>query len=320
MWGDGDEVVEDWGLEDDELTGVDEAAHLSATSPHNDLDEPTPAQKIAGNYPMGHFVLAGLPLSFENPAGSTRYDLKHEPPRWKTVMRHHYGDILGTEGMDGDQIDVFVQPGTPDDWAGTVFVVDQVIGGKPDEHKVMLGFDSLQDASDAYMANYDPGWKGLGAITAVALDDFKAWIAGDTSRPFTESAYAPQSDVHGPAEVAGKAAAGRRNHAGRGRGDSGSVPAGAAGGAGAAEAAGRGDGPDRPVVDDGDGADSMTDEEAFADGYKAFEGLTVEQTVRVEYSDKTAVMRMDAAQAMRALDARIVSIKDLAKCLERRRK
>ncbi|MBA7684267.1 hypothetical protein ES703_92658 [subsurface metagenome] len=34
-----------------------------------------------------------------------------------------------------------------------------------DEHKVMMGFDSEAEAHEAYLANYEEGWQGLGAIT-----------------------------------------------------------------------------------------------------------------------------------------------------------
>lgn len=65
--------------------------------------------------------------------------------------------------MDGDHIDVFLSD-TPEE--GDVFVVDQVNkDGSFDEHKVMYGFPSVEDAREAYLSNYEPGWTGLGAIT-----------------------------------------------------------------------------------------------------------------------------------------------------------
>lgn len=45
-----------------------------------------------------------------------------------------------------------------DNWNGDVFVVDQVNpDGSFDEHKVMYGYDSMDDAEKAYLANYSKG-------------------------------------------------------------------------------------------------------------------------------------------------------------------
>lgn len=322
MWGDDDEVLEDWGLEDEEVTGIDAAAHTAATSKHNDLREPTAAQKESGVYRMGHHWLAGLNISIENPQGSYRYDLKNTPPKWKTLMRHHYGYIRGTVGQDGDQIDVFVKPGTPDDFNGTVFVIDQVKrNGAPDEHKVMLGFASVREAREAYLSNYTKGWRGLGAITAVAMADFKQWLKGDTSKPFSERFDDEGPDVPAAAKLAAAPAAEGRDQPGGGDGDMGPVPRDAAGGDGdLADEAEPGDGADSPVLDAGGepaAVETLSDSEAFADDYAALQGLTVEQVVKVAYSETTATLRMDAAQAMRALDARLAALGELAKCMER---
>ena len=64
-----------------------------------------------------------------------------------------------------------------------VYVVDQVnTDGSFDEHKVMMGFPSLEDARSAYFSNYEDGWQGLGNITGVALDEFKKWIDSSTRK------------------------------------------------------------------------------------------------------------------------------------------
>lgn len=52
---------------------IDEAAHAAATSPHNDLPQPTAAQKLAENYKAGEpITLHGKKIRVENPAGSHR--------------------------------------------------------------------------------------------------------------------------------------------------------------------------------------------------------------------------------------------------------
>ena len=89
-------------------------------------------------------------------------------------MQHHYGDIKTTKGADGDAIDVFIGD-NPD--SEKVFIVDQVNPetGVFDEAKVMMGFDSIQEAEQGYRSNYDKDWDGLGNITETTVRDFKHW-------------------------------------------------------------------------------------------------------------------------------------------------
>lgn len=176
---------------------VDEAAHEAAPSPQNGLPEPTQAQKEAGNYQKGHVRIAGLDISVENPEGSTRSGVSDAGKAWSTTMEHHYGYIRGTVGMDKDHVDTFIKPGTPDNFDGHAFVVDQIDPktGAADEHKVLLGFDSQQEAQKAYEANYEKGWKGMGAITPTSMADFKTWLReGDTTKPFARAAQAPGTE------------------------------------------------------------------------------------------------------------------------------
>lgn len=171
---------------------VDAAAHDSATSDLNLLRKPTAAQSEAGNYRKGHTRIGGLSIAIENPAGSRRR------PEWPP-MQAHYGYVKRTEGADGDAVDVFVQPSTPNDWAGDVYVVDQTDGeGGFDEHKCMLGYDDQASAIAAYLSHFPAGWE-MGAVTALPMADFKAWLRdGDTCAPlakgFTQSA-SPTSGI-----------------------------------------------------------------------------------------------------------------------------
>lgn len=167
---------------------VDAAANEAATSPTNTKPQPTDAQKEAGNFSKGHIRLGGMDISIENPAGSQRSGTDRRGKAWSVTMKSHYGYFRGTTGRDKDHVDTFVRAGTTsltDD--APVFVVDQVNPGTGafDEHKVMLGFDSREQAQSAYRANYAKGWKGLGAITETTVGDLKRWFAeGDTTKPF----------------------------------------------------------------------------------------------------------------------------------------
>lgn len=166
---------------------LDQAANEAATSPQNDLPEPTDAQKEAGNYKVGRIKVGGLDISIENPAGSERSGVDPDGKAWRNTLAHHYGYIRRSEGADGDHVDVFVNPGTPEDYEGTVFVVDQADPktGRFDEHKVMMGFPSAKAAQDAYQANYAKDWKGLRAVQPMSMEQFKAWVAdpANTRKP-----------------------------------------------------------------------------------------------------------------------------------------
>ena len=147
---------------------------------------PSEAQKEAGNYKKGHIKINGFDVTIEQPAGSVRSGKDASGKEWSVTMNNTYGYIRGTESVDGDHIDVFLGPDMNSDM---VYVVDQVnTDGSFDEHKVMMGFSSLEDARSAYLSNYEEGWQGLGNITGVALDEFKKWIDSSIrkTKPFSE--------------------------------------------------------------------------------------------------------------------------------------
>lgn len=154
-------------------SAIDAAAHAAATSPTNALPEPTPAQAEAGNYQKGHLRLHGLDISIENPKGSTRRSKPGAAKPWERTMVGHYGYVKGSTAADGDHVDVFIGEKPDSDKA---YVIDQVIDGKYDEAKVVLGADSEQVARELYLANYEDGWQGLGAITEMPIEQFKEWI------------------------------------------------------------------------------------------------------------------------------------------------
>lgn len=157
---------------------IADAAHEAATSPHNDLPEPSEAQQQAGNYKVGRLRVAGMDISVENPEGSIRRGTDPDGKPWETQMQGaHYGYVRGTQANDGDKLDVFVKPGTSPDHKGPVFVVDQVDPrtGKFDEHKSVMGAADEKEAEAIYRSNYAPDWKGMGAITRLPMVAFKAW-------------------------------------------------------------------------------------------------------------------------------------------------
>lgn len=153
--------------------------------------EPTEAQKEAGNYKKGHVQVGAFDITIEQPEGSIRRGTDANGKQWESKMHNTYGYFRGTEGVDGDHIDVFLSNDI-DVWNGAqVYVVDQYNpDGTFDEHKVMLGFNDASDAKNNYLANYEKGWENGRRIdvSAVNLEDFEKWIASShrKTKPFSE--------------------------------------------------------------------------------------------------------------------------------------
>ena len=169
-------------------------------------ENPSEAQKAVGNYRKVHLSIDGFRISIENPKGSTRSGTSPDGTKWSNVLACDYGDIRGTESVDGDPVDIYLSD-HPE--KGTVFVIDQIDPKTKefDEHKVMYGFDSIEDAKKSYLACYQKGWGGLGWITPVSKAEFRKWIDSSTrkTKPFHE--YASVTPIVDPIKV--KAAQGK---------------------------------------------------------------------------------------------------------------
>lgn len=164
---------------------VSEAKRLFDAEQEVDTN-PTEAQKSAGNYKKGHIKIDGYDITIENPKGSERSGVDTNGQPWSVTMNNSYGYIRGTEGVDGDHIDVFLSDNPA---GGKVYVIDQMNeDGSFDEHKVMYGFNSALAAKSAYMKNYSPGWKGLGKATEVSKELFNEWVKSSKrkTKPFAE--------------------------------------------------------------------------------------------------------------------------------------
>lgn len=144
---------------------------------------PTEAQKEAGNYKKGHIKVQGLDITIENPKGSNRAGVDGDGNAWSRTMNNHYGYFKRSKGKDGDQVDVFIGDNPT---STKVFAIDQINPktGEFDEHKILLGFNSAREARDAYLSNYEEGWQGIGDIAETDIEGLKDWLKnGDTKSP-----------------------------------------------------------------------------------------------------------------------------------------
>lgn len=158
----------------------------------------TPEQKESGDYKKGYVKIQDFDIAIENPKGSVRSGVDKDGKEWSQEMHNTYGYFEGTKGKDSDDVDCFIGPNPLSE---DIFVIDQLDkDGNFDEHKVMLGFDSSEEAREAYLSNYEDGWTGLGDITKVNIEDFRKWVQKDDvrSKPFTE--YLKVTDAMDPNE------------------------------------------------------------------------------------------------------------------------
>jgi len=165
------------------LAQINNAAHTGAFG-HNPRSEPTLAQLAAGNYKKGVVMVKGLSIAIENPAYTYRKGMDKTGQQWMCLMQAHYGYIQGHKGNDGDDMDVFIGVAPEND---TVYIVNQkTADGYFDEHKIMLGFLSQQQAVDTYQHCFERGMTGLMSVVPCTMTQFKWWLAnGDKSRPVT---------------------------------------------------------------------------------------------------------------------------------------
>lgn len=153
---------------------------------------PTDGQKEAGNYKKGHVKVAGFNISIEQPRGSVRSGTDANGKKWSVTMNNTYGYMTDNVGADGDHLDVFLSNDI-DSWdQQNVYVIDQYnLDRTFDEHKVMLGFNDKDEATDAYFSNYDSSWrtsKRKIITSTVPMDIFKKWIESSNrkTKPIAE--------------------------------------------------------------------------------------------------------------------------------------
>lgn len=137
--------------------------------------EPSKAQRDSGNYAKGHVWIQGLDITIENPKGSVRSGVTKDGTKWETTMKNCYGYIrnYARSEADSDHVDVFLGEHPESE---IVFVIDQYIDGKFDEHKCVIGATSTKEANAIYDSNYQKGWQGRWNTTALTMKQFKKWL------------------------------------------------------------------------------------------------------------------------------------------------
>ncbi len=129
---------------------------------------------------QGRRKVQGMNISIENKKGSVRHDVDKDGHKWASKMHADYGYIRETVGKDKDHLDVYCGP-NPE--STKVFIIHQndPTTGRYDEDKIMLGFDSAEEAKALYMKQYDrPGF--FGSMDETDIETFKKRAFADSAK------------------------------------------------------------------------------------------------------------------------------------------
>jgi hypothetical protein len=123
---------------------------------------------------QGHTARHGLPIAIENQVGSVRKGVDRDGKPWRTEMKAPYGYIKGTQGADGEGVDVYLGPNKDATHAHVVH--QKKHDGSYDEDKVILGVGSKEEAKKLYLQHYNTD-RFLGPISKVTIERLKELIA-----------------------------------------------------------------------------------------------------------------------------------------------
>ncbi len=119
----------------------------------------------------------GLPIKIQILKGDKKTGKnKFTGEPWEKTMAAHYGFIDGVKGSDGEFLDCFIGPDAHNE-ANNVYIVTQMTpdGKRFDEQKIMLGFQSIDQAKQAYLDSCHTE-KCFGGIKEMKLEPFKDLI------------------------------------------------------------------------------------------------------------------------------------------------
>jgi uncharacterized protein len=124
--------------------------------------------------PVAKHIFDGVTVAVECPKGDRR---RTGAPK----LTADYGYILRHKGADGDRLDAYVGPMRPEQLPVHV-IAQHTRGGVFDEHKAMLGFQTLQAALTAYDAAWGDGSgpERRAGVETMSWEDFKGWLRRQT--------------------------------------------------------------------------------------------------------------------------------------------
>lgn len=149
---------------------------------NNNIDNVVPLSPFDSEWAKDvAYSFADLVIKIEYLAGDVRTKVTGSGLVMAGMMPAAYGYILRTTDAHGEEIDMYLAPMASAD--ALVYVIDQVDPdtGAFDEHKVMFGFSSMEEAAHTYCSVFGDGTgqDRLGAITIFSKEDFITWLSTD---------------------------------------------------------------------------------------------------------------------------------------------
>lgn len=137
-------------------------------------------------------VYGNIPIRIEQEVGSIREGYDSDGNHWQTPFENEYGYFESTIGVDGDEVDVYLGEFLDTD---IVYIIHQrdPVSGDYDEDKVMMFFQSPEEAKKAYQKHYDrPGM--FGGMTEVDIAQFRRLLRDRKGSKLTSAGIGNGSD------------------------------------------------------------------------------------------------------------------------------
>ena len=167
----------------------------------------THEQGEANNVQRAHVTWEDIPITLEAPEGGVRRGLTPEGERWQSRMGAAYGYIKGTEGGDGQHVDVFLGPNP--EQRQNAFVLDELDRdtGKFRQHKVFIGFDNVGAAVRAYQQSQGKSIEDIAGIGELSIPELKEWLRNPeaTKKPVGDHLKGSEQPAESAAESSGGA-------------------------------------------------------------------------------------------------------------------
>lgn len=137
-------------------------------------------------------VYRDIPIRIEQEVGSTRSGYDSDGNHWESEFQNEYGYFESTMGVDGDEVDVYL--GTYPD-TDMIYIIHQrdPVSQEYDEDKVMMFFESAEEAKKTYQKHYDrPGM--FGGLTEVDIDQFRRLLRDRSGSKLTSKGIGDGDD------------------------------------------------------------------------------------------------------------------------------
>lgn len=137
----------------------------------------------------------GIKVHVDRPKGTIQSGVDESGQAWSRTYQIDYGFLPGTKGGDGEELDAFLgeDPEAPQAWMCKQSKAD----GSFDEHKLMLGFRSANEARLAYAAHIPE--KFLREMHGIRVDSVRALRGidptGKAAKDMTHGSTGTQADL-----------------------------------------------------------------------------------------------------------------------------